>query len=101
MSIAFNDSLGWTHTLNPIDVCDLYLLSPAATSLDAGYTFDGQIRAFETVTQTIKIARPDGSLRVEPFVIRRAGIHRCAELICEIVGSAVTSVEIVSATGAG
>ncbi|MBI3958560.1 MAG: penicillin acylase family protein [Chloroflexi bacterium] len=72
LAIAFNDTLGWTHTLNPIDVCDLYLLSPAAASLDAGYKFDGQLRAFETVTQTIKIARPDGSLRAEPFVIRRA-----------------------------
>ncbi|RLT40573.1 MAG: penicillin acylase family protein [Chloroflexi bacterium] len=72
LSIAFNDSLGWTHTLNPIDVCDLYLLSPVAASLDAGYKFDGQIRAFATVTQTIKIAQPDGTLRVEPFVIRRA-----------------------------
>ena len=72
LSIAFNDSLGWTHTLNPIDVCDLYLLSPATATLGAGYTFDGQIRAFETITQTIKIAQTDGSLRSEPFVIRRA-----------------------------
>ena len=41
LGIAFNDALGWTHTVNTFDGWDVYALTPA----DGGYRFDGEVRA--------------------------------------------------------
>lgn len=70
LSIAFNDDLGWTHTVNTHDGWDAYALKLVGN----GYEFDQQVRSFETATQTLKIKQSNGSLRAEPFVIRRS-IH--------------------------
>jgi acyl-homoserine-lactone acylase len=70
LGIAFNDYLGWTHTNNTIDSCDLYKLTLA----EGGYRFDGEVRAFETQTKTIKIRQPDGTLSGEKLLLRRS-IH--------------------------
>jgi acyl-homoserine-lactone acylase len=70
LNFAFNDYLSWTHTVNTIDACDLYELQEA----DGGYSFDGQVRAFKTQTQTLKVKQEDGSLRDEELVVRRS-IH--------------------------
>ena len=51
LAIAFNDYLGWTHTVNTLDGADLYRLTPDGD----GYRFDGATRAFETRTETIQV----------------------------------------------
>lgn len=70
LGIAFNDFLGWTHTVNAYDGADLYRL----TLVEGGYRWDGDIRPFETEEQTLKIKGKDGKLREEKLVIRRS-IH--------------------------
>ncbi|HAC65740.1 MAG TPA: acylase, partial [Cyanothece sp. UBA12306] len=57
LSIAFNDHLGWTVTLNPIDGADIYQL----TLKDEGYLLDGEVKKFETKTEKIKIRQTNGS----------------------------------------
>ena len=68
LAIAFNDYLGWTHTVNTIDAADLYQLTPAGD----GYRFDGEILPFETRTETIKVRQDDGSLHEETLEVRRS-----------------------------
>lgn len=70
LSIAFNDHLGWTHTVNTHDGWDAYTLKLAGD----GYEFDHQVRSFETDTQTLNIKQADGTLKAEPLLIRRS-IH--------------------------
>ena len=67
-AIAFNDYLGWTHTVNTQDGADLYELT-----LDGnGYRWNGGVHPFETARQTIKIRQPDGSLQSETLVVKRS-----------------------------
>ena len=68
LPIAFNDYLGWTHTVNTLDGADLYELELA----EGGYRWDGSVRAFETDTHTLRVKQDDGSLREEPLVVRRS-----------------------------
>lgn len=68
MAIAFNDRLGWTHTVNQIDGCDLYEL----TLEGAGYRWDGGVKAFETTEKTLRVRQPDGSLQDEKITVRRS-----------------------------
>lgn len=67
--IAFNQHLGWTHTVNTHDGCDLFELSLA----EEGYRWDGQVRAFETSEKTLRIRQPDG-WKEEKLTVRRS-IH--------------------------
>ncbi|MBI3471861.1 MAG: acylase, partial [Candidatus Solibacter usitatus] len=75
LGIAFNDSLGWTHTVNTYDGQDHYELTLA----DGGYRFDGQVRPFETEEQILKVkGKPDEKLVVRrsvhgPVLTERAG----------------------------
>ena len=66
LAYAFNNNLGWTATVNPIDGADIYELTLA----EDGYLWDGEVRSFETETQTLKIKQADGTVREEPLVIR-------------------------------
>ncbi len=68
LGIAFNDYLGWSHTVNTLDGQDLYEL----TLQGDGYRWDGKTRPFETETQILKIRQPDGSFREEQLLIRRS-----------------------------
>ncbi len=72
LAFGFNRNLAWTHTLSPADACDLYRLTPAGVAPDTGYLVDGQIRAFDTITETLGVRQADGRLLFEPFVVRRA-----------------------------
>jgi acyl-homoserine-lactone acylase len=68
LGIAFNDSLGWTHTVSNLDSADLFQLS----TTDGGYLFDGGVRAFEAHSEVIKIkAGPDVFGEV-PLNVRRS-----------------------------
>ena len=56
LTIAFNNYLGWTLTVNPFDGADIYKL----TLSDRGYLWDGDVRPFEQETQLLKIKQADG-----------------------------------------
>ncbi|GAA1861234.1 acylase [Pseudonocardia ailaonensis] len=66
--IGFNDSLGWSHTVNSVDGCDVYSLVPDGT----GYRFDGGHRDFETSNRQISVRLPGGGYRTEKVTVRRA-----------------------------
>ncbi|MBD1924284.1 penicillin acylase family protein [Microcoleus sp. FACHB-831] len=70
LEIAFNDFLGWTHTVNTHDGWDAYELKLK----DNGYLWDGKVKAFETQQQVIKIKQDDGTLKSELLPIKRS-IH--------------------------
>jgi len=72
LQIAFNDHLGWTHTVNTMDGCDLYQLKLVGSALDEGYWLDGATQFFNTTTEIIQIRRQDGSLANESLRIHRA-----------------------------
>ena len=70
LAIAFNDNLGWTHTVNTHDGWDAYQLELA----DDGYRFDGKVRPFETKTVSLKIKQNDGTLQEQPLVVK-SSVH--------------------------
>ena len=82
LGIAFNDFLGWSHTVNRHDGQDLYALTLA----EGGYRFDGQTRPFETDQQVIKVKQPDGTFRDEALTVRRS-VH--GPVIAEANGKAI------------
>ncbi len=70
LSFAFNDYLGWTHTVPPFDGMDLYEL----ILKDGGYLWDDRVEAFETKTVSLKIKQADGTMADERFEVRHS-IH--------------------------
>ena len=70
LTIAFNDNLGWTHTVNTYDGWDAYELE----LVDDGYRFDGKVRFFETKTLSLKVRQNDGTLREEPLIVK-SSVH--------------------------
>ncbi|MGB3637973.1 MAG: acylase [Rivularia sp. (in: cyanobacteria)] len=68
LTIAFNDNLGWTHTVNTHDGWDAYQLELAGD----GYVFDGKVRSFETKTVSLQIKQKDGTLREQPLVVKNS-----------------------------
>lgn len=70
LAIAFNDYLGWTHTVNTYDGWDAYEL----TLKNNGYVFDGKVRPFETTNYVLNIKQNDGSLKQQPFSVK-SSVH--------------------------
>ena len=70
LNIAFNDNLGWTHTVNTHDGWDAYELELAGD----GYRFDGKVRPFETKTISLKVKQNDGTLSEQPLVVK-SSVH--------------------------
>jgi acyl-homoserine-lactone acylase len=70
LNIAFNENLGWTHTVNTHDGWDAYELK----RFGDGYMYDGKVRPFETKTIELKVKLPDGTLRSEPLEIK-SSVH--------------------------
>lgn len=70
LNIAFNDFLGWTHTVNTQDGEDLYEL----TLEGGGYKWDGGVRQFETERRLIQVRGPEAGTapRTDTLVIRRS-----------------------------
>lgn len=63
--MAFNDRLGWTHTVNVHDGADLFELK-----LDnGGYLLDGEKKDFDVEKQVIKIKNNDGTMREQELII--------------------------------
>jgi len=66
--IAFNNDLGWTHTVNTLDGQDLYELTLA----DGGYEWDGKLRAFESRSEVIKIKQNDGTFKENTIAVKQS-----------------------------
>lgn len=66
LTIAFNNNLGWTHTVNPIDASDRYEL----TLTEGGYLIDGKTEPFEIKNVIIKVKQEDGSLQDQKLQIK-------------------------------
>jgi acyl-homoserine-lactone acylase len=65
---CFTELVGWTQTTNNPNGADLYKL----TLKDDGYVLDGKVRQFDVTKQNIKVRQKDGTMRDEPFTIRRS-----------------------------
>ncbi|MGK7880382.1 MAG: acylase, partial [Crocosphaera sp.] len=70
LAIAFNDNLGWTLTVNPIDGADIYQLKLQEDS----YIFDGQLKPLEKEIENIKIRQSNGSITELQIGIKKS-IH--------------------------
>jgi acyl-homoserine-lactone acylase len=68
LAIAFNNHLGWTHTVNTIDASDRYEL----TLQDDGYLLDGKKEKFEEQKAAIKIKTKDGAYEERTLLIRHS-----------------------------
>lgn len=66
--LAFNDNLGWTHTVNTLDASDRYEL----TLQNDGYLLDGQVVPFDKKTIIIKVKQADGSLLEQKLEIKNS-----------------------------
>lgn len=70
LGIAFNNSLGWTHTVNTIDNVDLYELEVK----DGKYMLDGAAQDFETSEITLKSRDENGEIN-EQKIERKLSKH--------------------------
>jgi len=68
LAIAFNDNLGWTHTVNTHDGWDTYELQ----LVDGGYRLDGKVRAFQNEEKTLQVKQDNGTLRSEKLVVQHS-----------------------------
>ncbi len=68
LGIAFNDHLGWSHTVNTQDGADVFRL----TKRKGGYLLDGSVRAFDTATSEVKVKLAGGSLREDTLLTKRS-----------------------------
>ena len=68
LSMAFNENLGWTHTVNTLDASDRYELSLQ----NDGYLLDGQVFPFDKKTITIKVKQADGTLQDQKLEIKNS-----------------------------
>jgi acyl-homoserine-lactone acylase len=66
LGMAFNQYMGWTHTVNTIDNVDLYELKLQ----DGQYLLDGQALPFDERMALIKVKQQDGSLRTDTLRVR-------------------------------
>jgi acyl-homoserine-lactone acylase len=82
LAIAFNEHLGWTHTVNTYDGADLYELTLSAD----GYVFDGELRAFDVEQQSLLVLQADGTHATRPLTVRRS-VH--GPVIAERDGRAI------------
>jgi len=65
---CFTEYVGWTQTTNNPSESDLYRL----VLKDGGYVLDGQVKQFETHTETIKVREASGQSRDVPLTVRRS-----------------------------
>lgn len=68
LGIAFNDHLGWAHTVNTHDGWDLYRL----TLQDDGYRFDGVALPFDVREEVVLVREADGELCEVTLTIRES-----------------------------
>jgi acyl-homoserine-lactone acylase len=64
--LAFNDHLGWTHTVNTLDASDRYQL----TLQGNGYLLDGATVLFDKNSKLIKVKQGDRTMKEEKMEIK-------------------------------
>ncbi len=82
LSIAFNDYLGWTHTVNTYDGADLFTLELK----DNHYQFGEKKRALESRTEKLLVKQADGSFKMEILTVR-SSVH--GPIVAEKAGRAI------------
>jgi len=88
LAIAFNDYLGWSHTVNTYDGADLYELELEGEA----YRWGGGRKALEREEHVLKVRRPDGSFEERKLVVRRSvhgpiiGFRRGKALALRVAG---------------
>ncbi len=70
LAIAFNDNLGWTHTVNTHDGWDAYELQLQKD----GYLFDGKVRPFQTKNFLLKVKQKNGLFSEEKLSVK-SSVH--------------------------
>ena len=70
VGIAFNDYLGWSHTVNTLDNTDLYEL----TIKDGQYLLDGEYLDFKKELKILKTKQDDGSIKADTLT-RKVSKH--------------------------
>jgi acyl-homoserine-lactone acylase len=70
LQIAFNDNLGWTHTVNTQDTEDLYELTLAGN----GYRYDGKVRPFAERVHVLRVRDSAGVLHDDTLRLR-SSVH--------------------------
>lgn len=93
--IGFDGRHGWTHTVNPIDACDLYQLTPQGN----GYRFDGRTEQFATGETTIKVRTDGGTVREERLTLRRSVHGPVVESAGKLVAIRMAAVGATSTPG--
>ncbi len=68
MRIGFNQRLGWVHTVNAQDGCDLYELKVDKDR----YFYDGSWRNFDTQNVSIKVKQANGASTVQSLAARQS-----------------------------
>lgn len=69
LAIAFNEHLGWTHTVNTFDGMDLYELELGP---NGGYMLDGEEVAFDTHEATFAVLEGDGDMHDETITVAQS-----------------------------
>lgn len=82
LGIAFNDHLGWTHTVNTYDGVDHYELTLAGD----GYRWNSGVRSFTTTEQILRVKQADGTYRDERLVVK-SSLH--GPVVAEKEGKAI------------
>jgi acyl-homoserine-lactone acylase len=67
LGIAFNQYLGWTHTVNTHDGWDLYRLTLSKDG--KSYVYDGEEKPFDVREETIQVRQADGTLKAVPLTV--------------------------------
>jgi len=67
LAIAFNNHLGWTHTVNPIDAVDRYELKMPDSST---YLLDNVKMHFRQRTVQLKVKQRDGSMQEQAVTLK-------------------------------
>lgn len=70
LRFGFNKDLGFTNTVNTM----LGYTSYKLTLAEGGYSFDGKVLPFTSVTKSYKVKQADGSLKTISFV-QRSTVH--------------------------
>jgi acyl-homoserine-lactone acylase len=82
LTSGFNETLGWTHTVNNIDPEDVYALKLDAKNSEQ-YVFDGKPQPFVKKSFSVEVKQANGSLKSETreFVYSHLGpvIHQTSD----------------------
>ncbi|GBF82068.1 peptidase [Aphanothece sacrum FPU1] len=68
LALGFNDNLGWTVTVNPIDGADTYQLKIQ----DDGYLWEGKVKQFDTEIKKLKIRQTNGNYTELEFGVKHS-----------------------------